>query len=290
MLTRKITQILFALFAFSTFAFSTTFAQEHNHASTVPEVIYKGLDYAFEGQYTIETGLVTLEFENIGDDDHHLKIARINDGVTYEELVASLERDGLGALALLETVGGVGVLQPGVSQSVTVNLEKPGLYVALCLIPNADGIPHYALGMIRPLEVVAATTANDTEAPQADLKVQMLDFGYDVPTEIAAGEQVWKVFNAGVQPHELAVGKLKEGKTIAYVMTFVQNEQQGKAPFEFVGGAQVMATGYSNFVEFDFEVGEYVALCFVPDPATGLPHILLGMVRPFTVVESISQR
>jgi hypothetical protein len=285
MLTKKTIHILLTVFAIS-----TAFAQEHNHALTVPEVVYKGLDYAFEGQDTLETGLVTLKFDNIGQEDHHLQMGRLNDGVTYEAFMTTLQNEGLAAFGLLETVGGVSVLQPGVSQSVTVNLEKPGLYVALCVIPTADGTPHYALGMVKPIEVVAATAINDTEVLEADLTVQMLDFGYDVPTEIPAGEQVWEVINVGEQPHELAVGKLKPGKTVADVITFVQNEQQGEAPFEFMGGAQVMATGYSNFVEFDFELGDYVALCFYPDPATGLPHILLGMVRPFTVVERVSQQ
>jgi hypothetical protein len=291
MLTRKVIQNLLILFTFSTFAFSTTFAQEHNHASTVPEVIYKGLDFAFEGQDTLETGLVTLRFDNLGNEDHHLQMGRLNDGVTYEDFTTTLQNEGLAAFGLLEMVGGVSVLQPGVSQRVTVNFEKPGLYVALCVLPSAeDGTPHYALGMIKPIEVVVPAMANNREVPEADLEVRMVDFGYDVPSEIAAGEQVWEVINVGEQPHELVVGKLKEGKTLADVMTFVQNEQQGEAPFEFMGGAQVMATGYSNFVEFEFEAGEYVALCFVPDPATGLPHILLGMVRPFTVVERVSQQ
>jgi hypothetical protein len=291
MLTRKIIQILLALFTLGTFVFSTTFAQEHDHAHTVPEVVYQGLDFAFEGQDTLETGLVTLKFDNIGQEDHHLQMGRLNDGVTYEDFMTTLQNEGLAAFALLEMVGGVSVLQPGVSQRVTVNLEKPGLYVALCVLPSvADGTPHYALGMVKPIEVVAPAAASNPEAPEADLEVRMVDFGYDVPAEVNAGEQVWEVINVGEQPHELAVGKLKEGKTLADVMTFVQNEQQGEAPFEFMGGAQVMATGYSNFVEFDFEAGEYVALCFYPDPATGLPHILLGMVRPFTVVETVSQQ
>jgi hypothetical protein len=285
MLTIKTIQILL-----TAFAISAAFAQEHNHALTVPEVVYQGLDYAFEGQDTIEAGLVTLKFDNIGAEDHHLQMGRLNDGVTYEAFMTTLQNEGLAVFGLLEMVGGVSVLQPGVSQSVTVNLEKPGLYVALCVIPTADGTPHYALGMVKPIEVVAPAAASNSEAPQADLTVQMLDFGYNVPTEIPAGEQTWEVINVGVQLHELAVGKLKPGKTVADVMTFVQNEQQGEAPFEFEGGAQVMATGYSNFVEFDFEPGEYVALCFVPDPATGLPHILLGMIRPFTVVERVSQQ
>jgi hypothetical protein len=287
MLLRKVIQIILASLILVSVA---AFAQDHDHAHALPQVVFKGLDYAFDSPDTIEAGLVTLEFENIGKEDHHLQIARLNDGVSFEDFMTTLQTEGEKAYGLLEAVGGVGILQPGVSQSVTVNLQKPGLYIALCVIPNGEGVPHLALGMIKPIEVVAPDYARNPEAPKADLEVHMLDFGYDLPSQIEAGEQTWEVFNAGAQSHELLVAKLKEGKTIADVMTYLQNGEQGEAPYEFQGGAQGMATGYSNFVEFDFATGEYVALCFIPDPATGKPHVALGMVRPFTVVEKLAQR
>lgn len=286
MIIRKLVQIVLASLILGSVV---AFAQTHDgHA--LPQVIFKGLDYAFESPDTIEAGLVTLEFENIGKEDHHLQLARLNDGVSFEQLVTTLQTESEAALALIETVGGVGIIQPGVTQSVTVDLQKPGLYVALCIIPNAEGIPHLALGMIKPIEVVAPAYARNPEAPKADLEIHMLDFGYDIPTQIEAGKQTWEVFNAGVQPHEMLIAKLKDDKTITDVMNFLQGGEQGEAPYEFQGGAQGMATGYSNFVEFDFAVGEYVALCFIPDPATGKPHIALGMVRPFTVVEKVAGR
>jgi hypothetical protein len=286
MFAKKLVQIIFASLVLGSVA---VFAQTHDgHA--LPQVVFKGLDYAYESPDKIEAGLVTLNFENIGKEDHHLQIARIADGVSFEEFMTKLQTEGEAAYALLEGVGGVGILQPGKSQSVTVNLQKPGFYIALCVLPNAEGVPHLALGMIKPIEVVAPAYVSNHELPKADLEVHMLDFGYDIPTHVEAGKQIWEVFNAGEQPHELLVGKLKDGKTISDVMTYLQNGEQGEAPYDFQGGAQGMATGYSNFVEFDLSVGEYVALCFIPDPATGKPHVALGMVRPFTVVEKVAHR
>jgi hypothetical protein len=285
MFLRKAVQIILASLILSLIM---TFAQEHAHA--LPQIVFKGLDYAFDSPDTIEAGLVTLEFENIGQEDHHLQLARLNDGVTFEEFLNKLQTESEAALALIETVGGVGIIQPGVSQSVTVNLQKPGLYVALCIIPNAEGVLHLALGMIKPIEVIAPETVVDAEAPKADLEVHMLDFGYDIPTQVDAGKQTWEVFNAGVQPHEMLIAKLKDGKTLTDVMNSLQSGHEHDAPYEFVGGAQAMATSYSNFVAFDLAPGNYVALCFVPDPATGKPHVALGMVRLFTVVEKVAQR
>jgi hypothetical protein len=291
MLLRKAIQIILASLILGSVA---VFAQAHE-GHTLPQVVFKGLDYAFDSPDTIEAGLVTLNFENIGEEDHHLQIARINDGVSLEDFMTTLQTNGEAAFALVEFVGGVGVIQPGVSQSVTVNLQKPGLYIALCIIPNGEGVPHLALGMIKPIEVVAPTNVVATETPeadlpQADLEVHMLDFGYDIPTQVNAGKQTWEVFNAGVQPHEMLIAKLEDGKSISDVLTYLQNGEEGVAPYTFQGGAQAMATAYSSFVEFDLAPGNYVALCFVPDPATGKPHVALGMVRPFTVVGKVAQQ
>jgi hypothetical protein len=44
-----------------------------------------------------------------------------------------------------------------------------------------------------------------------------------------------------------------------------------------------MNPGYTNWAVLDLEAGDYLAICFVPDPATGQPHFALGMVMPFTV-------
>jgi hypothetical protein len=284
---RKVVRIMSASFILASVV---VFAQDHDHAHDLPQVVFKGLDYAFDSPDTIEAGLVTLNFENIGKEDHHLQIVRIADGVTFEDFMTKLQTEGEAAFALAEFVGGVGVLQPGISQAVTVNLQKPGFYIALCFVSSSEGVPHLALGMIKPIEVVAPADVVATDTPEADLKVQMLDFGYDIPTEVSAGKQTWEVVNAGAQPHELLVAKLEDGKTLTDVMNFLLGGEEGEAPYEFQGGAQAMATAYSNFVEFDLAPGSYVALCFVPDPATGKPHVALGMVRPFTVVEKVAQQ
>ena len=41
--------------------------------------------------------------------------------------------------------------------------------------------------------------------------------------------------------------------------------------------------GASSFITMDFEPGEYMFICFLPDPADGKPHMAKGMVQAFTV-------
>ncbi len=80
--------------------------------------------------------------------------------------------------------------------------------------------------------------------------------------------------------------RLKEGKTLDDVMAYLQSESpEGELPVEEVGGAQGMANGYSAFVNLDLTPGQYIALCFIPDPETGQPHVALGMLSSFTVDE-----
>lgn len=261
------------------------FAQDsHTHGVAV-----KGLDYSFESPDTLETGYQTLTFTNTGKEFHHLQLARLNDGVTLEQFQAALQESEFAAMPLVEFVGGIGGIAPGQTATATVNLEKPGLYLELCLIPNAEGVPHLALGMIKPIEVVAATAL--TKGPKADLVVDMVDFAFTLPGELPAGEQTWEVVNHGEQIHELVLGKINEDKTLDDVMVYLATSEMGPdAPFMPVGGTPGLSTVHSQFVGFDLTPGEYVTLCFFPDPETGKPHIALGMISHFTVVEKTSLR
>ena len=49
------------------------------------------------------------------------------------------------------------------------------------------------------------------------------------------------------------------------------------------GGLGWLSPGQTAWTEVDLEPGTYVALCFVFDPATGMPHAAMGMVAVVTV-------
>jgi hypothetical protein len=110
----------------------------------------------------------------------------------------------------------------------------------------------------------------------------MADFHFSMPGELKAGPQVWKVVNNGAQPHELAILKLAPGKTPPDVATFV-TKPSGPPPFASMGGMQALQPGRSGYVNLDLEPGNYMAVCFVPDPQSGKPHVQLGMAMPFSV-------
>jgi hypothetical protein len=228
----RLIKVFISTIFLSLFVNITVFAQDDH---MMHGVMVNGLDYSFESPDTLETGYQTLTFTNIGKELHHLQLARLNDGVTLAHFQAALQESEFAAMPLVEFVGGVGLIVPGQTATATVYLEKPGTYLELCFITNSEGVPHLALGMMKPIEVVAATAT--TEAPKADLVVDMVDFAFTIPTEIPVGEQVWEIVNHGQQIHELVLGKINEGKTMDDVMTYLQSGGEGPdSPFTPLGG------------------------------------------------------
>ena len=65
--------------------------------------------------------------------------------------------------------------------------------------------------MVQPFEVTGEAAA--AEEPEAVGTAVLRDFSFELPTELAAGPQIWKVTNEGPEPHELALLQLAPGMT-----------------------------------------------------------------------------
>jgi hypothetical protein len=244
-------------------------------------ITIKGADFSFEGPESVPAGLTTINFQNAGKEWHHVQFARLNDGVSFQQAMQAFEKEGEAAMRLLTFVGGVAALDPGGNGSITLNLAE-GEYMLMDFIPSADGVPHMAKGMLKSLTVTGAASAATVE-PKADVTVNLKDFHFTLPAEVKAGKQVWKIINDGPQPHEIAIIKLAEGKTIEDGYAWFA-KPEGPQPFQLVGGMQALNTGVpAAFINLDLSPGNYVATCDIPDPASGKPHSELGMVMPFTV-------
>lgn len=247
----------------------------------IPEITIKAADYSFDAPDQIEAGLVKVNLVNDGQEPHHAQMVRLNDGVTLEQFQAALQEGEAAAFPLIAFVGGPGLVDPGLQSQVTLDLT-PGQYVLLCFVPSHDGVPHLAKGMVRPIEVVAAADETEVVEIEADATVTLLDFSFIMPTEVKAGPQVWEITNEGPQPHEIMLVKLADGKTMADIQAFMANPH-GTPPFSQIGGFQGINPGGTGWLNLDLTPGEYVALCHIPDPASGKAHEELGMVMPFSV-------
>ncbi|RIK40265.1 MAG: hypothetical protein DCC55_15670, partial [Chloroflexi bacterium] len=113
----------------------------------IPQVTIKTTDFAFDAPAQIEAGLVSITIVNEGEEPHHVQLARLNDGVTLEQFQAALQQGPDAAAPLLTWAGGPGIVDSGSEQMVTVQLDT-GQYVLLCFVPDHNGAPHIALGMV----------------------------------------------------------------------------------------------------------------------------------------------
>ncbi len=283
----------------------TALAQEGTPAAAVgsaeyPEVVVTAAEFSFDMPASVPAGFTRLTMQNDGEIDHHAMFMRVNDGSTLEELQEALTTPDLGAIfAVSQSLGGPEV-GPGGRASVIAEL-LPGQYMVICVIPEADGMPHYMMGMHAPLEVTEP--AGEAPAPEADVTVELVDFAFEMPEmAIAAGPQLWAAPNVGEQIHEMVILHLNEGVTSDDLQAALQAmdpasaaatpgaapaspaaAMSGPPPFFVIGGVAPMNPGYTNWAVLELEAGEYVAICFVPDPESGLPHFALGMIMPFTV-------
>ena len=236
-------------------------------------------EFAFGAPATIPAGLTTVRLVNQGQEMHHVQLVRLDAGHTVAELMELAQREGEPIPAWATFVGGPNVHAPGAHSETTMVLEA-GEYALVCFIPSADGVPHFAKGMVKPLTVVPAT--NGAQAAAADVRMTLRDYAFDIAPEIGAGRHTIRIENAAAQPHEVVLMRLAPGKTPQDLLAWVQ-AQQGPPPAMPLGGTSFLSQGETNQITADFEPGEYVLLCFVPDAKDGRPHVAHGMVKQFTV-------
>ena len=112
-------------------------------------------DYAFEVPETVPAGEVTFELSNTGAEFHEATLFQLSEGVTVDqlgEILASTEPPPAGAAPPFTGMSGINAVSPDVTQLGTFDLEA-GDYAWLCFVPNAEGAPHFSLGMIAPMTV-----------------------------------------------------------------------------------------------------------------------------------------
>jgi hypothetical protein len=84
-------------------------------------------------------------------------------------------------------------------------------------------------------------------------------------------------------PHFVVLQQVAEGTTTDQVLTALQSEEQGPPPdFILPAGLETgsLSPGRSMTVDYKLPPGQYVVMCFFPDPNMGgMPHALMGMLK-----------
>ena len=237
---------------------------------SLPRITIVAKDFSFDIPETLPAGLVAITMNNVGIEPHQATLARLNQGVTRDQILTAAAKNPGEALRLLTAVGGPAAIGSNRSQEVILTLF-PGQYVVACFVLSPDHKYHTAFGMIKFVQVNSSSNLGQVSQPVAQGKVIFKDFSFVLPDSLKAGPILLNVTNEGAEPHQVTFLKLAPGKTVQDATNFL-GEQIGPAPFERVGGMSALSTGQSGWVKLDLEPGNYAALCFVPDSTTMQPH------------------
>ena len=183
------------------------------------------------------------------------------------------------------TWGGGAFAMPGIPGEIVVTLTPGQWYVVGG--PESGAMPV-------PLTVTGDEVSPAAEtAITADVTVETKDLQFVMPDTLTAGNQIWKVTNSGKQPHEMFLTKTPRRLTMDEVNTLLTlpegelppADMPNPAEFQDLGGIAPISGGQTVYAEFNLEPGAYVAICFMPDKETGMPHALMGMVVVFEIPE-----
>lgn len=257
-----------------------------NAAAALNEITFTATDYAFDGPASVPAGWTRIHLVNEGEELHHAQILKLPEDKTMDDLMAAMQADPTHPPEWLSFAGGPSAIIPGDSTATTVDLE-PGQYVVICLLPDAEGVPHAAHGMVHPLTVTASETEiADTALPNADITLTMFDFNFALSQELTPGTHTFHVVNEGPQPHEVAVVQLAPEATAEDFLVSMEPGAEGPPAGRPIGGMQVIDSGTDGYFSAQFEAGsDYLLICFHPDPETGAPHFALGMMQVISVRE-----
>ena len=174
------------------------------------------------------------------------------------------------ALANTTILGG---FQPG--GSGTVVLPKPGAYTPFSLGER---------GVVLGKTIVVRGAKRSSKAPRTDgriLAVPGPSWGGS-STFPAKGRMMFKNKATTGIPHFIVLQQVAEGTTTDTVLEFLQSGDEGNPPWGLPAGMETgsISPGKSMTVDYDLPPGQYVVMCFFPDPKMGgMPHALMGMLE-----------
>ena len=256
--------------------------EDHKTVVVVSEVTIRARDYVFyDMPDTIPAGATTIRLVNDGPEMHHVWLIRLEEGKTLQDLMDAMKQSPGALPAWAVEVGGPNTPVPGGVSAATLDLEA-GNYVALCVIPARDGLPHIMKGMVRTLTVLPNKTP--APLPRADIVLTLNDYTFEFDKPVTRGVQTIRIENAAQQSHEAVLVQLAPGKSALDVAHWLEHPN-GPPPATPLGGVTGFAPGEVNVIRHDFAPGRYGLICFVPDVKDGRAHVAHGMVTEFTVSE-----
>jgi hypothetical protein len=129
-----------------------------------------------------------------------------------------------------------------------------------------------------------ATGPTGATAATGEATVVAVEYDFQLPGAFQPGMTEFVLENQGEEPHELALMRLEEGRTLEDVEALIEEGVPEEPPpwITPVGGTFARPGRASDPFQANLEQGTYLVACFVTDE-DGVPHAALGMLETIEV-------
>lgn len=177
------------------------------------------------------------------------------------------------AINHITAYGGLEVNSPGSTGSGTLLVPSSGTYVVFDDSHQLPRHPHF----------VTATAPSGTQTlPTAGGNVvAMTNRRFSGDRTLPAKGTINFTNHSTESPHFLVLQHVKEGTTRKQVINSLQSNSNQKPSWVLKGeaDAEILSLNSTENFHVNLPTGQYAEMCFFPDPKTGQPHALMGMVR-----------
>jgi hypothetical protein len=242
-----------------------------------------------DGTTTFAAGRVKVLLEDArSSHDAVLAVVRLVPGYTWKEYRDDLKvafsnlfapngnkKKGLRRLnhAIHHAVGYGGFdAHAGEKRSATLLLNVPS--ASYFAYDDSGNLPK------RPHRLTVTAASGPQTLPTADATVIAKTnrrFGGD--TVLPARGTIEFVNHSTESPHFLILQHVKEGTTRKQVRQGLQSNSQPSWVLPEEAATDVVSLHQKMVLHVHVPAGEYVEMCFFPDPQEGTPHALMGMIR-----------
>ncbi len=227
---------------------------------------------------SVAAGPVTFVLQNRTDAVVSAQLMAVRDDHTPEQAVAQLTSGAPRAEWILPS-GGVGPLVQGGSASVT-HVLRPGGYVLLSTVKDADGVAQSGRGSIAPFRVTGTPWTDPTAAVTgvtasiavgagtfrlrrvAERDGRLIEWvGRPRGLALPRGDLIIEVETAGGSAHEIAMVRMDPDVSLRQYTRWLDGGQRGTAPGRPLGGAGVLPGGSKVWLHARLERGTYWFYC-----------------------------
>lgn len=225
-------------------------------------------------QADVPAGLVLLTVTNQSEDAATAALLAPPDGMNQADFQATVEAtlqtpDAFPAILYEARLPGSPVVQPGQLGYAVVELTAGDWTI----LGEGDQAPDFF--------TATEPTGAPPEEPDAGLTIELQEFAFTgLPESIPAGRQVWQITNTGEQPHMLMATTVPAGTSLDQVLAGIDTATTPGASAIAFGetvGLEIISTGQTVWLDVNLEPGTYFVACYVPDSASGMLHVAMGM-------------